>query len=81
VAKPLKQLQSVVLFTEKPGAGCPVTADDIQEVTVAKVHATRISIRQMSMELGIPKSTIQKVLSNCKLDFLQTASPPSPSIQ
>lgn len=40
VARLLKKFQATASFTDKPHAGCPGVANDVQEVIIAKVHAS-----------------------------------------
>ncbi len=48
---------------DKPRSGRPKTSDKTKEVVVAKIAASpRKSLRRTSMELGVPRSTIHKIL-------------------
>ncbi|KAK7068236.1 hypothetical protein SK128_005776 [Halocaridina rubra] len=63
VGKLIKKFKETGSVLDKPRSGRPRTSDKMKMTVMAKVNASpKNSLRQTSTELGIPRSTIHKML-------------------
>jgi hypothetical protein len=63
VTKLLRKFMETDSVIDEPSSGRPSIPEEIQEVVIAKVHASpKKSISHTAAELDTPKSTVHKVL-------------------
>lgn len=63
VRKLVKKFKETGSVLDKPRSGRPKTSDETKEAVLAKVYANpKQSLRRTSTELGIPRSTVHKIL-------------------
>ena len=63
IGKLVRKFKETGSVLDKPRSGRPKTSDEMKEAVMAKVYAGRKkSLRRTSTELGVPKSTIHKIM-------------------
>ena len=63
VGKLIQKFKDTGSVFDKLRSGRPSVCDEVKETVIAKVTASpKKSTRQTSMELGVPRSTVQKIL-------------------